>query len=142
MISHGSRASDRATALVLRYYDRFNHRDWEALLGLLADDVAHDVNQGWREIGRVRYREFVTRNARCFQEQIGEVCVLALADGRRAAAEYVIDGVYVESDPGLPPARGQKYRLRGGAFFELGETRIARITNYYNLQDWLRQIAD
>jgi steroid delta-isomerase-like uncharacterized protein len=142
MISHGSRASDRATALVLSYYDTFNRREWDALSQLMAEDVVHDVNQGWRETGRARFKEFLHRSGRCFQERIGDICVLALADGSRAAAEFVIDGTYVESDPGLPPARGQKYRLRAGAFFEVHDNRIARITNYYNLQDWLRQVAD
>jgi steroid delta-isomerase-like uncharacterized protein len=142
MISHGSRASDRATALVLSYYDLYNRRDWDALVQLLAPDVVHDVNQGWREVGAVRFREFLVRSGRCFHERIGEVCVLALADGSRAAAEYVIEGTYVESDPGLPPARGQKYQLRGGAFFELRENRVARVSDYYNMQDWVRQVAD
>ena len=143
MISHGSRASDRATALVLGYFDCYNRRDWDGLAALVADDVVHDVNQGWRETGRARLREFLERTGRCFHERIGDLCVLALAEGTRAAAEFAIDGTYVESDPGLPPARGQKYRLRGGAFFEVNaQNRIARVTNYYNLQDWLRQIAD
>jgi steroid delta-isomerase-like uncharacterized protein len=142
MIAQGARASDRATALALSYYDAFNKGQWDALLALLADDVVHDVNQGWREVGKDQFRNFVRRTSRCYQERIGEICVLALADGRRAAAEYVVDGVYVESDPGLPPARGQKYHLRGGAFFEIANNKIARITNYYNLQDWLRQIAE
>src|SRR5205085_9189441 len=117
MIAHGARASDRATALVLSYYDAFNKGQWDALLALLADDIVHDVNQGWREVGKDQYRTFVKRVARCYQERIGDICVLALADGSRAAAEYVVEGVYVESDPGLPPAFGQKYHLRGGAFF-------------------------
>ena len=143
MISHGSRASDRATALVLGYFDCYNRRDWDGLAALVADDVVHDVNQGWRETGRARFREFHERNGRSFHERIGDLCVLALAEGTRAAAEFAIDGTYVESNPGLPPARGQKYRLRGGAFFEVNaQNRIARVTNYYNLQDWLRQIAD
>ena len=143
MISHGSRASDRATALVLSYYDAYNRRDWDAAVQFVAEDVAHDVNQGWREVGRARLREFLARTGRCFHERIGDLCVLALAEGTRAAAEFVIEGTYVESEPGLPPARGQKYTLRGGAFFEVNEqSRIARVTNYYNLQDWLRQIAD
>jgi steroid delta-isomerase-like uncharacterized protein len=142
MISKGSRASDHATAAVLDFYGRFNRRDWDGMVGLVAEDVAHDVNQGWREVGKSRFREFLERTGRRLQEHVGEICVLALADGTRAAAEYVIDGVYVESDPGLPPARGQKYRLRGGAFFELAGGKITRITNYYNLQDWMRQIAD
>jgi steroid delta-isomerase-like uncharacterized protein len=142
MIAHGARASDRATALVLSYFDAFNKGQWDALLALLSEDVVHDVNQGWREVGKDQYRNFTARLARCYRERIGDICVLALADGRRAAAEYVVDGTYVESDPGLPPARGQKYHLRGGAFFEIADNKIARVTNYYNLQDWLRQIAE
>jgi hypothetical protein len=39
-----------------------------------------------------------------------------------------------------PVAHGQRYELPGGAFFALHEQRIVRVTNYYNLQDWLRQI--
>jgi steroid delta-isomerase-like uncharacterized protein len=142
MIAQGARASDRATALVLSYYDAFNKANWEGILALLADDVIHDVNQGWRETGRDQFRNFLKRLARCYRERIGDICVLALADGKRAAAEYVVDGTYHESDAGLPPARGQRYHLRGGAFFEIADNKICRVTNYYNLQDWLRQIAE
>jgi len=142
MISQGARASDRATSLVLNYYDRFNRRDWGGMLELLAEDVHHDVNQGWRETGRHRFAEFLARMARCYEEHIGELCVMTIADGNRAAVEYVVEGKYIESDPGLPPARGQTYRLRGGAFFDIAAGRITRVTNYYNLEDWLRQIAD
>ena len=41
---------------------------------------------------------------------------------------------------GLPPARGQRYVLPGGAFFEIEKGCITRVTNYYNLQDWVRQV--
>jgi hypothetical protein len=30
--------------------------------------------------------------------------------------------------------------LPGGAFFDVKGQRLTRVTNYYNLQDWLRQI--
>ena len=63
------------------------------------------------------------------------------ADGRRAAAEYVVHGQYLAGDEGLPPARGQRYVLPGGAFFELRGGRIARVTNYYNLGDWISQVS-
>jgi steroid delta-isomerase-like uncharacterized protein len=63
------------------------------------------------------------------------------ADGARAAAEYVVLGTYKATDEGLPPASGQTYRLPGGAFFSIEAGRIARVTNYYNLQDWLRQVV-
>ena len=70
---------------------------------------------------------------------------MATADGTRAAAEYVVHGEYLVADEGLPAARGQRYVLPGGAFFEIefgeaGAGRITRVTNYYNLQDWLRQV--
>ena len=40
--------------------------------------------------------------------------------------------------------RDRRYVLPGGAFFDVvevdGESRIARVTNYYNLEDWIRQV--
>lgn len=37
-------------------------------------------------------------------------------------------------------AHGQAYVLPGGAFFELGGGLVTRVTNYYNLEDWLAQV--
>jgi steroid delta-isomerase-like uncharacterized protein len=59
----------------------------------------------------------------------------------RAAAEYVVEGEYLVTDDGLPPAAGQRYTLPGGAFFTIAGGVITRVTNYYNLQDWLRQVG-
>jgi steroid delta-isomerase-like uncharacterized protein len=52
-----------------------------------------------------------------------------------------LKGTYLKTDEGLPPARGQQYTLRVGAFFELKDGRILRVSNHYNLQHWLRQIS-
>ncbi|MGR9053240.1 MAG: isopropylmalate/homocitrate/citramalate synthase, partial [Gammaproteobacteria bacterium] len=38
-------------------------------------------------------------------------------------------------------AQGQTYRLPAGAFFEIRDHKVARITNYYNLQDWIKQVS-
>jgi steroid delta-isomerase-like uncharacterized protein len=50
-------------------------------------------------------------------------------------------GTYLHTDEGLPAAKGQHYRLPGGAFFHIRDGKIARVTNYYNLQEWLRQVG-
>lgn len=121
------------------YYDRFNAGDWEAMLALLSEDVAHDLNQGGREIGKAAFRAFLKRMARCYQEKLEDVDILG--EDSRIAAEYLVVGKYVATDEGLPPATGQTYRLPGGAFFELAHGRITRVTNYYNLQQWLRLIG-
>lgn len=130
-----------AVALVKTYYATFNRGDREAMLALLTDDVVHDINQGGTETGRAAFRAFLERMDRCYREQVTDLVVMATADGCRAAAEFVILGAYLAADEGLPPATGQSYRLPVGAFFELRDGRVARVTNYYNLGDWLRQVG-
>jgi steroid delta-isomerase-like uncharacterized protein len=59
----------------------------------------------------------------------------------RFAAEFTVVGTYLQADPGMPDARGQSYELAAGAFFELDDGVIQRVTSYYNLRDWLQQIG-
>jgi len=136
----GNRLHDRGTELVLAYYAAFNRGDREAMLALLDEDVVHDLNQGPREVGRAAFADFMARMDRCYREQLRDIVVMATADGSRLAAEYVVHGEYLADDDGLPPARGQRYVLPGGAFFEVADGRIARVSNYYNLSDWLAQV--
>lgn len=131
---------ESALALVRNYYETFNRGNREALLALLTEEVVHDINQGASEHGREAFRAFLGRMDRCYREQVVELVVMAAADGSRASAEFFILGSYLQADDGLPPAHGQGYRLRVGAFFDIREGRIARVTNYYNLEDWLAQV--
>lgn len=128
-------------ALIQRYYDAFNAGNRPAMLALLTDDVRHDVNQGARETGRAAFAAFLQRMDRCYRERVVDLVVMVDADGSRAAAEFTIEGAYMTTDEGLPPANGQTYRLPVGAFFEVAGGRVARVTNYYNLQDWIAQVS-
>lgn len=130
-----------AIALVQRYYDAFNRGDWEAMLACLTDDVAHDLNQGGREHGREAFRAFLARMQASYREQLQKIVVMASADDRHAAAEYEVHGSYLADDEGLPPAHGQRYVLPGGAFFDIRDGRISRVSNYYNLADWIAQVS-
>lgn len=127
--------------LIETYYATFNAGDRESMLALLTEDVAHDINQGATEIGRETFRSFLEKMDRSYREQVTELTVMATQDGTRAAAEFYILGTYVNTDEGLPPATGQTYRLRVGAFFDIRDKKVARVTNYYNLEDWLRQVG-
>ncbi len=132
-----------ASEIVTRYYQAFNRRDYRAMVELLHEDVAHDINQGGREVGKTAFVAFLDRMDRHYREQVVDLVVMDSGD--RAAAEFIIEGEYLLSDEGLPPAAGQRYRLPVGAFFSLdgaGEgSRITRVTNYYNLADWIRQVT-
>lgn len=127
--------------LIAAYYDAFNRGDREAMLSMLTDDVSHDLNQGARETGRDAFRAFLQRMDRCYGEQLRDIVVMVSADGLRAGAEYVVHGEYKVTDEGLPEAEGQRYVLPGGAFFDVRDGKIARVTNYYNLEDWIAKVS-
>jgi steroid delta-isomerase-like uncharacterized protein len=133
--------SQSTIQLLERYYAAFNAGDWNSFLGLLTDDVVHDINQGARETGREAFARFMQRMNHSYREQIADLVIMSNADGSRAAVEFTVLGTYLKTDEGLPPATGQKYRLPGGAFFDIRAGKVARVTNYYNLQDWLKQVG-
>jgi steroid delta-isomerase-like uncharacterized protein len=128
-------------AVIRQYYDAFNRGDREAMLSLLTDDVAHDINQGGRETGKDAFRRFLAHMDRCYRERLADIVVMTSADGTHAAAEFVVHGTYLATDEGLPPASGQTYVLPAGTFFALRDGRIARVTTCYNLVDWSRQVG-
>ena len=128
-------------ALIRAYYAAFNRADFEGMLALLGDDIVHDANQGSRHAGKAWFRSFLAHMDRCYREQVVDLVVLTEASGSRAAAEFVIEGEYKVTDEGLPPANGQRYRLPVGAFFEVRDGLIRRVTNYYNLQDWIAEVS-
>jgi steroid delta-isomerase-like uncharacterized protein len=128
-------------ALVRTYYEAFNRGDRGAMLALLTDDVAHDINQGGREVGKEAFARFLAHMDRCYRERLEDVVVMTGADGSRAAAEFTVHGTYLATDAGLPPARGQTYVLPAGTFFALRDGRIARVTTCYNLADWSAQVG-
>lgn len=126
--------------LLGRYYAAFNQGDSAGMLALLTDDVVHEPSQGAVRKGKAAFAEFLDHMNRCYREQVIDPVLLTSADGQRAAAEFLLDGQYLETDTDLPPASGQKYHLRVGTFFELRDGLIARVSNHYNLADWLAQV--
>ena len=128
-------------ALIRRYYDCFNKGDIDGMLACVTDDVVHDVNQGERREGKERFHAFCARMAHHYKERLEDIAVMTTDDGSRAAAEFNVHGTYLETDPGLPPANGQTYILPAGAFFAIRDDKIARITTYYNLTDWIVQVS-
>lgn len=128
--------------LLQRYYAAFEAGDRATMLALLSDDVQHDINQGGRESGREAFRAFMERMDRCYEERLSGLTLLASDCGTRGAAEFTVHGRYLAGDDGLPPARGQRYELPAGAFFAVHDGRITRITMYYNLHDWIAQVAE
>ena len=127
--------------LISRYYSAFNAGDITGMLDCLADDVQHFVNQGERRVGKAKFAEFCARSSGCYHERLEDIVVMRTPDGRRAAAEFVVYGTYNDAADAMPEAHGQAYALSAGAFFDIADGRIARITTYYNLNDWIDQVS-
>ena len=129
-----------AAAAIKAYYDAFNAGDMQAFLALLDENVVHGINQGGDQVGKAAFATFMDHMNRCYKETLTDIVIMENGDGTRGGAEFVVNGQYLVTDEGLPEAKGQTYRLPAGAFFEIRDGRVARITNHYNLNDWIAQV--
>jgi steroid delta-isomerase-like uncharacterized protein len=136
-----SMTRESAIDLIGRYYAAFNAGDSAGVLACLTDNIAHDINQGDRETGKAAFAAFLGRMDAAYAEQLRDIVIMANDSGTRAAAEFIVHGVYKAADEGLPPAHGQSYVLPAGAFFELEGGLITRVSVYYNLADWISQVS-
>jgi steroid delta-isomerase-like uncharacterized protein len=127
--------------LIRTYYEAFNAGDSEAMLAHLSEEVIHDVNQGERRTGKDKFRAFNARMTHHYKEILTDIVVMVSKDGTRASAEFNVNGTYLNTDSELPPAQGQKYVLPAGTFFAIRDGKITRVTTYYNLTDWIAQVA-
>ena len=132
---------ETSMALIERYYTAFNAMDIEGILACLTDDVAHDINQGDRESGKDAFRAFLGRMDHAYSEQLKDIVIMTPPAGAGAAAEFMVHGIYKVADEGFPAAHGQSYTLPAGGFFEIRDGKIARVSVYYNLADWIAQVS-
>jgi steroid delta-isomerase-like uncharacterized protein len=130
-----------ANETIAAYYAAFNAGDAVGMLACVTDDVEHRVNEGGIRMGRAKFAEFCAHMGVSYRETLQDITIFTNPEGSRAAAEFTVHGAYLQTDPGLPPAKGQRYILPAGAFFDLRDGKIARITTFYNLNDWISQVS-
>lgn len=131
-----------AEATIAAYYAAFNEGRIMGMLETLHDDFAHHVNEGATRLGKEAFAEFCDHMSATYREDLKDMVIMANADGTRGAAEFVVHGQYLKTDPGLPEAHGQRYVLNAGGFFTLKDGKITRVTTYYNLNDWIAQVSN
>lgn len=126
--------------LIERYYQAFNAQNVEGMLDCIGPGFVHDVSQGSRRKGKRLFAEFLAHMNRSYRETLSNIDIMTNRDGSRAAAEFDLKGKYLVTDPGLPEANGQTYKLRVGAFFDIRNDKIVRVSTHYNLSDWKAQV--
>ena len=111
------------------------------MLSCLDPEVQHEANQGGTHTGLDYYRQFLKHMDDCYQENLTDLVFMVDASGNRIACEFIVNGIYKKTDGDLPPATGQAYRLPAGAFLEVANGKIRRVTTYYNLPLWIQLIS-
>ncbi len=130
-----------AKQLIEQYYAAFNRGDLTSFFALLDDDIIHEINQGHSEVGKPAFQQFMEHMQNCYQETITDLVIFTHPDNTRAAAEFLVEGKYIKTDKGFPEARNQTYEIPAGAFFEIKNGKIARVTNYYNVKEWVKMVS-
>lgn len=126
--------------LIQKYYESFNHGQDESMLSCLEENVIHEVNQGKTQEGKEAFRCFLKHMNECYKENLTDLVIMSSQDGKKAAAEFIVNGKYLKTDGTLPPAHGQEYKIKAGTFFEVQDGLISRVTTYYNLPQWIEMV--
>lgn len=126
--------------IIQQYYDCFNRRDWPGMASLVSPDIRHEVNQGEVRIGLEKFKEFLQMMDESYEETLTDMVMMSDESGERFACEFTVSGIYKKGDE--PPAHNQKYVLPAGAFLEVKNGKITRITTYYNLPLWIKLVSE
>ena len=111
------------------------------MIALVDPEIRHEVNQGEVRIGQELYAQFLQQMDDSYEETLRDLVFMSNETGERIAAEFVVHGIYKKGDEGMPPAHGQSYVLPAGAFLEVKNGKICRVTTYYNLPLWLELVS-
>ena len=111
------------------------------MLGLVHDEVRHDVNQGGTRFGKELFSKFLQEMDVCYDEQLTDMVFFTTSSDRRIAVQFTVNGIYKQGDADMPKAYGQSYSLPAGAFLEMQDGLVTKVTTYYNLQLWIQLVS-
>lgn len=129
-----------ASHLIHTYFETFNKKSWSEFFALLHPEIIHDINQGSAEIGIAAFHKFMDHMNDCYDEQIVDRVIMVDETGKHASCRFTVKGKYLKTDSTFPAAHGQTYSLPAASLFEIDGQKVKRVTTYYNLNDWLKQV--
>lgn len=131
-----------ALDIVKQYYSAFNAKDYPAMLALLDPEIRHEPNQGEPRHGILLFTEFLQIMEECYDETLTNMVFYIAEHGEKVACEFIVNGVYIKADEGLPPAHGQSYVLPAASFIEVKNGKISSVATFYNLPLWIRLVSE
>ncbi|MFN8846477.1 MAG: nuclear transport factor 2 family protein [Bdellovibrionales bacterium] len=128
-------------ALIQKYYQAFNQQNIELMLQCLHPQIEHDINEGATETGLDQFRLFLYRMNTHYREHLTDLKIMVDESGKFASAHFLVNGTYLSTDGGLPPARGQNYKIPALGYFEVLDGKIKRVSTFYNLKKWIEAVS-
>ena len=121
--------------------DAWSSQDVERILSYYTDDCVYEdlaVEKVCR--GKEEVRAFCEEVLRAFPDFKVETKSF-FCSGNQVCMEAVMTGTYKADIPGLPPANGKAFSVRGAHICQLREGKAFRVTDYYNMVAVMRQLG-
>src|SRR5918993_1489405 len=119
----------------------YSSGDADRLLALYTDDALwEEVAIGLAAHGHDEIRAHLDRLYTAVPDFTVDVTNGFVA-GDQAVVEWEISGTYSSDFPGLPPATGQHFSIRGASVFELADGKIRHYTEYWDAYGFLVQLG-
>jgi steroid delta-isomerase-like uncharacterized protein len=129
------------TSIADTYFKAFNEKNIQGMLDCLSDDIEHHPNGGSVRKGKETFEAFCKHMFRCYDEELVDMVVFAARRGQNITAQYVVRGTYLETDGGLPEARGQTYSLPCRSYMVVADGLITKLATVYDRDDWIAQVS-
>jgi len=119
----------------------WNAHDVDEIAAFYTEDcIKEDVALGTSTRGKEEMNALHHRVFAAFPDLKVELTSCFHCD-ERAATEWIMSGTYTHQLPGLPPATGRRFSVRGSTIMKLQSGRISRVSDYWNFLSFLQQLG-
>lgn len=132
--------AEKNKAVAAAYYEAYNNRSIDGQVSLMTDGFVYVGNSGKIREGKEAYRKYTEGLFAEVNEKVVDIKYFFDPQQFVVVAQSFAEGAYVTTSPGLPKARGQKYRIPVVEIFEMKDGQIVRLTTVYNEDLWTQQI--
>jgi steroid delta-isomerase-like uncharacterized protein len=133
-------ATSQTAELLVELAEAWTAHDVDKLLSLCTDDcIYEDVTMAVVNRGKGDLRTFANGVLAAFPDfKMNVTCAVVAGDG--AAIEWTMAGTHKGDLPGMP-ATGKPFTVRGASMCEIQSGRIKRISDYWDMTTFLKQIG-
>lgn len=133
--------SDQIEEMLREENAAWNAHDVERIASFYTDDCfKEDIAIGKATHGKEEMKALIGGAFAAIPDMKIELVTL-FSRGEWAATEWIMSGSYSSDYPGFPLAAGRHFSVRGASIVELRDSRISRISDYWNFASFLQQIG-